>query len=69
MNNVQYKHLEMTERHHAKVKANVESNLADIQKADMTTAVLELQMEQTAYEAALVAASKIFQQSLLDFLR
>ena len=35
----------------------------------MTTAVLELQMEQTAYEAALVAASKIFQQSLLDFLR
>ncbi len=69
VNNAQYKHLEMTERHHAKVKANVESKLADIQKADMTTAVLELQMEQTAYEAALVAASKIFQQSLLDFLR
>jgi flagellar hook-associated protein 3 FlgL len=69
VNNAQYKHMEMTETHHGKVKVSVQTSLADIQKADMTTAVLELQMQQTSYEAALVAASKVFEQSLLDFLR
>ena len=65
----QYQRLEMTEGLLSKMQFNLENALSDLQKPDMTAAVLELQMEQTAYEAALSAASRVFQLSLLDFLR
>jgi len=67
-NSGQHLRMGMTEAHLSKVRLNVENSLSDLQQADMASAVLELQMEQTAYEAALSAASRVFQQSLLDFL-
>ena len=68
-NSGHYQRLDMTGSHLTKVKLNLENSLSDLQKADMTEAVLELQMEKTAYEAALSASAKVFETSLLDFLR
>lgn len=46
-----------------------ESLLADTENADMNQTAVDLMARQTAYEAALTAASKVVGQSLLDFLK
>ena len=43
--------------------------LSDVEDADMTAAVSELARRENLYQAALLASSKIMQQSLVDFLR
>jgi flagellar hook-associated protein 3 FlgL len=48
---------------------SMETYLADMEEADMTEAVLALQLQNTVYEAALVAAADLLQPSLLQFLR
>lgn len=48
---------------------NLESNIADLENADLTEAVLELKMQNTVYEAALAAAADLIQPSLIQFLR
>ena len=47
----------------------METYLADMEEADLTEAVLALQLQNTVYEAALVAAGDLLQPSLLQFLR
>jgi flagellar hook-associated protein 3 FlgL len=47
----------------------VRSQLSQIEDVDRAEAVLELQMQQTAYETALAAFGRASRPSLVDFLR
>jgi flagellar hook-associated protein 3 FlgL len=47
----------------------LKSSLSDVEDVDLAEATLNLATQQTAYQAALAAASKTLQPSLLDFLR
>lgn len=43
--------------------------LSDVEDADLPATVVDLQLAQTSYQAALSATSRVLQPSLLDFLR
>jgi flagellar hook-associated protein 3 FlgL len=45
------------------------SQLSDVQDVDMPSAIVNLQTQQVAYQAALGALSKVVQPSLLDWLK
>lgn len=61
--------LETTENQLANFKLNIEDMLSDTEDANMAQAIVELQVQQTAYETSLATAAKILQRSLMDFLR
>ncbi|HET6478842.1 MAG TPA: flagellin [Actinoplanes sp.] len=48
---------------------SVTSQLSDIEDVDLPKALMELQIQQTSYQAALAASAKVIQPSLIDFLR
>lgn len=50
-------------------KLQMETTLSAIVDIDMPQAVVELQMQEMAYQAALGATARVVQPSLLDFLR
>jgi flagellar hook-associated protein 3 FlgL len=58
-----------TEDRYAIMETEFTTFLSNIEDADIPTAIVELTTAQTAYQAALTASSRSFQQSLLDFLR
>lgn len=60
--------LETTENQLANFKLNIEDMLSDTEDADMAQAIVELQVQQTAYETSLATAARILQRSLIDFL-
>lgn len=60
--------LETTENQLANFKLNIEDMLSDTEDADMAQAIVELQIQQTAYETSLATAARILQRSLMDFL-
>ena len=43
--------------------------LAEVESIDLPSTIVELQMQEVAYQAALGATAKVIQPSLLDFLR
>jgi len=45
------------------------TSLSEVENADLPKVIVDLQMQQTAYQASLAATSKVMQPSLLDFLR
>ncbi|MFL6156640.1 MAG: flagellar hook-associated protein FlgL [Marmoricola sp.] len=45
------------------------TSLSNVENADLPKTIVDLQMQQTAYQASLAATSKVMQQSLVDFLR
>lgn len=47
----------------------VSSQLSDIEDVDLPKTIMELQVQQTSYQAALAASAKVIQPSLIDFLR
>jgi flagellar hook-associated protein 3 FlgL len=47
----------------------LESSLSSVENADLPKTIVDLQMQQVAYQASLGATSKVIQPSLLDFLR
>lgn len=49
--------------------ADLQSNLSNVEDIDLPKAIMELQLQQTAYQVALGAAAKVIQPSLQDFLR
>jgi flagellar hook-associated protein 3 FlgL len=61
--------LETTENQLANFKLNIEDMLSDTEDADMAQAIVELQVQQTAYETSLATAARILQRSLMDFLK
>ena len=48
---------------------NLASSLAEVEDIDLPKTIVELQMQEVAYEAALGATARVIQPSLLDFLR
>jgi flagellar hook-associated protein 3 FlgL len=48
---------------------SVSSQLSDIEDVDLPKAIMDLQIQQTSYQAALAATAKVIQPSLIDFLR
>ncbi len=50
-------------------KLTVSNLLSNVEDADIAEAVTKLQMEQNAYQAALIAAARSVQQSLADYLK
>lgn len=48
---------------------SVSSQLSDIEDVDLPKAIMDLQIQQTSYQAALAATAKVLQPSLIDFLR
>ncbi len=50
------------------LKLNFKNQIAELENADMTQALLEVQERQNAYEVALAAAGKVMDVSLLDYL-
>jgi flagellar hook-associated protein 3 FlgL len=53
----------------ANAQLSLKSSLSDVEDVDLAQATIDLQTQQTAYQAALAATSKTIQPSLLDFLR
>ena len=47
----------------------LKATLSDVEDADLPATVVDLQLAQTSYQAALSATSRVLQPSLLDFLR
>lgn len=45
------------------------TSLSEIENTDLIKAMVDLQMQETAHQAALAATSRVMQPSLLDFLR
>ncbi|BCJ53830.1 flagellar hook-associated protein FlgL [Actinoplanes sp. NBRC 14428] len=48
---------------------SVTSQLSDIEDIDLPKTIMEMQLQQTSYQAALAAGAKVVQPSLIDFLR
>jgi flagellar hook-associated protein 3 FlgL len=48
---------------------DVTSQLSDVEDVDLPKTIMEMQLQQTSYQAALAAAAKVIQPSLIDFLR
>jgi flagellar hook-associated protein 3 FlgL len=48
---------------------SLESRRADIEDVDLAKAVLDLQVQQTNYQAALAVTAKVLQPTLMDYLR
>ena len=66
---ITYRLLETTENHLDKFRYSIVDMLSKIEDADLATAIVELQAQETAYEAALATAAKMFnRRSLIDFL-
>jgi flagellar hook-associated protein 3 FlgL len=45
------------------------TSLSEVENADLPKTVVDLQMQQIAYQSALGATARVMQPSLLDFLR
>jgi flagellin-like hook-associated protein FlgL len=61
--------LETTKNHWDKLKASFVNMLSKIEDTDLATAIVELQTQETAYEASLATAAKMLnKRSLIDFL-
>lgn len=50
-------------------KLDNEKSLSDVENVDIAQAIVDLQMQEVAYQAALGATSRVLQPTLLDFLR
>lgn len=48
---------------------NLTSRLSEVESIDLPETIMELQLQEVAYQAALSATSRVIQPSLLDFLR
>ncbi|WP_298461677.1 flagellin [uncultured Cellulomonas sp.] len=50
-------------------KVSLTSQLTEIEDVDLAGTIMEVQMQEVAYQAALGAASRVLQPTLMDFLR
>lgn len=61
--------VDLTLSRNEQTKVNFTKFISSIEDADIPKSVVELQTAQTAYQAALAATSRSFQNSLLDYLK
>ncbi len=64
----QYKRLEATENYNANFKVNVQDLLSQTEDTDIASAIINFQVQQTAYQTTMAVGAKIIQPSLIDFL-
>ncbi len=67
-NAVQAKRMETAENHWNSFRVSMEQMLSRTEDADLAEAVIDLQVQKTAYEASLATGAMIIQPSLVDFL-
>lgn len=48
---------------------DMQAQLSDVENVDMAKSIVDLQMQQVAYQASLGATARVLQPSLLDFLK
>jgi len=53
----------------ADAELSLTSSLAEIENADLPRTMVDLKMQEVAYQAALAATARVLQPSLVDFLR
>lgn len=63
-----YTRLDATESHYDYFSVNVENQLSSVEDVDMASAIIDFQVQQTAYESTLAVSAQIIQPSLIDFL-
>lgn len=63
-----FKRLESSQNHWESFKISVQDMLSQTEDADLTAEVINLQIQQTAYETALATSARIIQPNLLQFL-
>jgi flagellar hook-associated protein 3 FlgL len=61
--------LQATDEYMTSLRPKIEEAMANIEQADITKAVVELQNLELAYETTIATAARIIQPSLMDFLR
>lgn len=61
--------VEATKQRLEGVKIDSTSALAEVESIDLPATILQLELQSVAYQAALGAAARVIQPSLLDFLR
>jgi flagellar hook-associated protein 3 FlgL len=64
-----YARLETAVRSTADAGLNMQAQLSGIENTDMARAMVDLQINEVAYQAALGATARVLQPSLIDFLR
>ena len=68
-NSIYYGRLDASENFLIKYKSNIEDMLTDTENMDPAQAIVEMQLQETAYITCLETASKIIQPSLVDFVK
>jgi flagellar hook-associated protein 3 FlgL len=63
-----HKRLEATDTHYENFKFNVEELLSHVEDADIAEAIIDLQVQQVAYESTMATSAKMITPSLIDFL-
>lgn len=48
---------------------SIRSSLSEVENTDLPKALMELKLQETAYQAALASTARVLQPSLIDFLR
>jgi flagellar hook-associated protein 3 FlgL len=48
---------------------SLKNSLSEVENADLPSVIVDLQLQQTAYQAALGATARVMQPSLMDFLK
>lgn len=64
-----YNRLETIKTQNDDRTVTLKGSLAEVEDIDLPKAITDLQLQQTAYQAALAATAKMIQPSLVDFLR
>jgi flagellar hook-associated protein 3 FlgL len=53
----------------ANTELRLKTSLSEVENADLPEVIVDLKMQETAYQASLAATARVMQPSLLDFLR
>jgi flagellar hook-associated protein 3 FlgL len=61
--------LDIAQQVNASAQLTLQAKLSDTENVDLPKTVMQLQMQQVGYQAALSVTAKTMQQTLLDFLR
>ena len=64
-----YNRVDAAERKGQDALVTLRSSLSEVEDTDLPKAMVDLQMHEVAYQAALAATARVVQPSLVDFLR
>jgi flagellar hook-associated protein 3 FlgL len=64
-----YNRLEAASQAASDAQLNLTTSLSEVENTDLPKAMVDLQMQEVAYQAALASTARVMQPSLMDFLR